>query len=394
MYGAHYSTFMLKSSYMEHIQSSSGRTFQQPGGYLAFLPNPLPREELTLDVEVVTAVTAAGAAVGELKGVTHAIPNRDLFLAMYVRKEAILSSQIENIECTLDEVLVFEESGEGTKDVASVVHYVEAMNLALERQRRGDRITLPLIQEIHGVLMRDGKAEHMPGHFRETQNWIGRKGADDVQTARYVPPPVDHMHLSLGNLDYYINEYHVHTPVVRAALAHAQFETIHPFHDGNGRLGRMLIPLMLARDGVLDSPLLYPSLFLRNNRTEYYDRLMATRTRADWNGWIRFFAEAIIAAAREAITKTRRISELHNEISARSGQRRTAAMRLAEQIFATPVLTIKGAMKLIGTTYEPAKDAMSSLVERGIMTEITGRKRNRTFRFNRYLEILAASGEN
>jgi Fic family protein len=387
---------------MRAIESGAGRTEQQPGGYLAFLPNSLPREALAFEDSTHAALADAASAIGELKGLASALPNPDLFLGMYVRKEALLSSEIENVESTLEDVLEYEDAPDGaSKETAEVVHYVAALNTGIDRVRAGGQLSLALIQELHRILMQDEERDpdrDPPGRFRTRQNVVGRPG-DTFSTAVYVPPPsgpegaTTPMFTSLVNLAYYMNEFQGHAPLVRCALAHAQFETIHPFADGNGRVGRMLIPLMLARDGLLDIPLLYPSLVLNDDKPNYYDRLMAVRERGDWNGWVGFFSGAIVSAAREAITLTKSVQGLQAEVAATRSGLTPTARRLSDLMFQQPVLTATAAKTRLGVAFGSANSGLRALEKAGWVTEIKGAKRNRTYQFTRYLDLLRAAGE-
>jgi Fic family protein len=316
---------------------------------------------------------------------------------MYVRKEALLSSQIENIECTLDDVLQVEEelepdAGVDAKDVAAVVNYVRAVNQGFERLNR-ERVSMALIRDLHGVLMpgtRDGE-ESAPGQFRDHQNYIGRKGTTGPGDALFVPPPVERMRMGLGNMDYYIKEHQGHAPIVRCALAHAQFETIHPFVNGNGRLGRMLIVLMLRDLNVIQEPLLYPSLFLKDNRSEYYDRLMNVRARGDWQGWIEFFAQGMRHTAEEALQTCKAIATLKAETDAQSLSKNPSRLLLI--LYEHPIVDAKAVMRHLNIGFDAANDALKNLQEGGWLQEITGKQRGRIYRFDRYLAILERAGE-
>jgi cell filamentation protein, protein adenylyltransferase len=379
---------------MEPFESTSGKTERQPGGYLAFMPSPLPpAPDLSFDMAAMGLMAGASEALGRLSGLAARLPNPDLFIAMYVRKEAVLSSQIENIECTLDDVLQFEESPDGrNQDAAAVVRYVEALSRGYAAMVRGG-ISLDVIRELHDVLMRHaGDGEWQPGEFRTEQNWIGARSTP-IERAIYVPPPVERMHLALGNLSYYLNEYRGHPPLVACGIAHAQFETIHPFHDGNGRVGRMLIPLMLARDHVLERPFFYPSLFLRDNRREYYDRLTALREKGDWVDWLRFFWLALRTAAQEATRTTRRILELRERVDESAHALTPSSTQVANLMFEYPVLSANAVKGRLGVSFDTAIAALRQLVEAGWLNEFTGKRRGMLFRFAPYLEILEDAGE-
>ena len=387
---------------MEEMNSPVGRTERQPEGYLAFLPNTLPPDLPAFNQDDLLALTNAAEIVGRLAGTATQLPNPNLFVAMYVRKEAILSSKIEGIESTLDEVLDYEQDEADREDpvdqgsrIEQVVNYVRAANLGSERIGPGNHITLTLIRELHAVLMHGARNEGdgPAGEFRQAQNWIGARGTSPVD-ARYVPPPVERMRMALGNLAFYINE-HVGTSVlVRCAIAHAQFETIHPFHDGNGRVGRLLIPLILKKYGTLPQPLLYLSLYLLAHRQEYYDRLTLIRSRGDWMGWIRFFCDAVCRTGEDALATIARVEDLRANIREKTRGFQPKAKVLSEALFDNPVLSTNSAMKIIRSSFPTAQTSLQKLVDAGILVETTGKKRNKRYRFAPYIDILSKAGEN
>jgi len=386
---------------MDEMNSPAGRTERQPEGFLAFMPNTLPPDLPAFGQDDLLAITNATQVVGRLAGTAAQLPNPDLFVAMHVRKEAILSSKIEGIESTLDEILDYERDEADREEpvdhagrIEQVVNYVRAAKLGFERIGLETHITLALIRELHAVLMHDARNEGggPVGEFRQAQNWIGPKGSSP-HNARYVPPPVERMQLALGNLAYYINEQ-VGIPVlVRCAIAHAQFETIHPFHDGNGRIGRLLIPLILRKCGMLPQPLLYVSLYLLAHRQEYYDRLTLIRSQGDWMGWIRFFCNAVRLTGEDALATIARVQALRTEIRAGVQDFPPRARALSEALFDNPVLSTNSAMRIIGSSFPTAQSALQKLLEAGILVETTGRKRNKRYRFARYIDILGEAGE-
>lgn len=384
---------------MQPFQSSAGKTERQPDGQLAFIPNTIPPDLPALDDHAQALLSATAEAIGRLDGYARRLPNLDLFVGMYVRKEALLSSQIENIDCTLDEVLQIEENvdadaGVDVRDVAAVVNYVKAVNRGFERLERGESTSLEMLRELHRILLtgtRDGESA-TPGEFRDTQNWIGRPGST-MATATFVPPPVDAMHARLVNLEYYLRDFQGHSPVVRCAIAHAQFETIHPFDNGNGRVGRMLIVLLMRQLGALQQPLLYPSLFLKDNRNEYYDRLMAIRVKGEWAPWIEFFATGIRHTATEALEMCEKIVALKAESeSAQALPKNTR--RTLELMFTHPILDANAAKRHLGVGFDAAAGALKRLEADGWIEEITGKRRGRTYRFSRYIRLLEGAGEN
>jgi Fic family protein len=320
---------------------------------------------------------------------------------MYVRKEALLSSQIEGIDSTLDEVIRFEEGEEPSEgnrlhDTAEVVNYVRALNHGI-RRLPDFPLSLRLIREIHAELMRgvrgDGKA---PGEFRQTQNWIGPPGAN-LANATFVPPPVPEMNDALDNLEKFLHERReradrIHYPVlVECALIHAQFETIHPFLDGNGRLGRLLIALLLHERGALHLPLLYLSLYLKVNRLEYYDRLTAVRKTGDWEGWTKFFLRGVMQTAIEAAETAKKVVAFRENAVRTASALGTNELKALDFMFGHPLSDIQTAQKHLGIAYNTAANAIARLERAGLVKESTGGKRNRVFRFAAYLDLFESS---
>lgn len=376
---------------MNPMHSTAGRTQLVPDGYLAFHPHPLPpHPEFVLDQEGILALTNAEFHLGKLAQVAATIPNPDLFAGMYLRREAILSSEIENISCTLAEVLQYEsetDHPDGNRDVAQVVNYVRAYWEGVERLKP-EKLTASLLKDMHGILLQS-EDDARPGRFREKQNWIGRKGAT-VANADFVPPPEQVMLERLMNLDYFINEHQSPmAPLVKCALAHAQFETIHPFKDGNGRIGRLLIALMLYQTGKLERPLLFLSLFFLNNRSEYYERLMNVRSKGDWLGWVKFMLLGIEITAKEAVAMADKLIALQEELNG-VVQDLPRAGTLLKVLYQYPIMTSAGVEKHLKVTRDTAIDWLQKFEELEIVREITGQKRNRVYRFDRYIAILDA----
>jgi len=373
------------------MQSTAGKTRQVPEGYLAFFPNPLPpHPELALDEEGILALTNAEFHLGKLAQMAKSIPNPDLFAGMYVRREAILSSEIENILCTLDEVLEYEAEADinhgQNKSVEKVVKYVRAFNAGLERLGQTSRIDSTLLKDLHGILLQ-GEDEGNPGTFRPTQNWIGRVGSSAAE-ADFVPPPEQEMYQALGNLEYFINEHQSPmAPLVRCALAHAQFETIHPFTDGNGRIGRLFIALLLCQMKKLEQPLLYISLYLLQNRREYYDRLTEVRAKGDWLGWVKFFLLGIELTAKEATAVSERLVALQSGMNKLiEGQR--SGHELLPLLYEYPIIDARGLKRHLDVTLDTAIAWLQKFEELGIVREITGQRRGRVYRFDRYIDTL------
>lgn len=364
---------------------------KQATGYLAFVPNPLPPDPpLTLDMEMIRLLSEADLALGTLAGVASLLPNPNLFVAMYVKKEAVLSSQIEGIQCTLDEVLQHESGVDGgvqTKNIGEVVNYVMAMNHGIARLPSLP-LSLRLIREIHGVLMEGVRGgTKAPGEFRRTQNWIGSSGCT-LTTATFVPPPVPDMEAALSDLEKFLHNRDSLPLTIQCALVHVQFETIHPFLDGNGRVGRLLVALLLHERSVLKQPLLYISLFLKRNRAEYYDRLMDVRQNGNWEEWVKFFLKGITQVAREAATTAQRIVEFrdHAMTNSRSLGKHEAA--LVNIMFEHPIIDVRTAEHFLECSYVTASGAMTNLEKEGYVVETTGQKRNKVYRFSGYLQLF------
>ncbi len=371
---------------------SRAGTFRRERGYEAFIPAPLPpAPPLEIDAEMVGILSAADQALGRLDGVIQTVPNPDLFVAMYVRREAVLSSQIEGTQSTLDDLLAaeLEPATPGLPaDVEEVVNYVRAMHYGLERLS-----SLPLskrlIREIHAELLRTGRGAHrMPGEFRRDQNWIGPEGAP-IERATFVPPPVPDMHLALDDFELFLHEEGQLPVLIHAGLAHAQFETIHPFVDGNGRVGRLLITFQLVHRGVLHRPLLYLSHYLKRNRAEYYDRLTAIRQRGDWEGWVRFFLRGAAETATEATETARAILALREEhremVRAHTGLN---GVRLLDLLYDRPLVNVNLVRDRLDVSFATANNLVSQFEQTGLLREITGGRRRRVFRYDSYLALL------
>jgi Fic family protein len=375
----------------------AGRFVRQPQGYRAFIPEPLPPEPgVVFDADLVNLLGMATTAVGRLDGVARMLPNPDLFVAMYVRREAVLSSQIEGTQSTLDDVLTYElgTRADGVpEDVAEVVNYVRAMNYGL-RRLADLPLSLRLLREIHGMLLEGVRGStKTPGEFRTTQNWIGPAGPRGLDDAAYVPPPPHQMRAALDNFEKFLWHSAPLHPLLACGLAHAQFETIHPFLDGNGRVGRLLITFMLCHDGVLRSPLLYLSHYLKQHRAEYYDRLTAIRTNGDWEGWLRFFLTGVRVVAEEAEDTAGRIVDLREEVrlDAQEAGVPGTGLNLVDQLFERPIINVSLARDLLGVTFAAANGMVRRLQDVGILTEVTGSRRNRLYKFDRYLALFDSS---
>jgi Fic family protein len=335
--------------------SRAGRYVRQPTGYRAFIPAPLPPDPpVQLDAETIALLSRADQAVGRLDGVAQTLPNPNLFVAMYVRREAVDSSQIEGTQSTLEDVLAFEldpQTRDLPDDVEEVVNYVRAMNYGLARL-----VSLPLslrlIREIHAELLQSVRgAEKSPGEFRVTQNWI-EAGNVPLERATFVPPPVPEMRDALDNFERFLHDERQFPALVHCGLAHAQFETIHPFLDGNGRVGRLLITFLLVHRGILHRPLLYLSTYLKYHRAEYYDRLMAIRNDGHWEGWLRFFLQGVAETAEEATATARAIVQIREEHRGLIQERGRAVrdLRLLDLLFQRPLVNVKVVQEAVGVS--------------------------------------------
>ncbi len=375
--------------------SRAGRYIKQIEGYEAFIPTPLPPEpEIAMDPEMWELLSQADRALGRLDGATDALPNPDLFVFMYVRKEAVLSSQIEGTQASLIDILEFESQSlepDNPQDVAEVVNYIAAINHGLESLSTLP-VSLRLIREIHEVLLTDVRgAERNPGEFRKSQNWIGPSGCT-LTDATYVPPPPHDMMQALDNLEKFLHSSEPMPTLIKVGLAHAQFETIHPFLDGNGRTGRLLITFLLCEQNILKRPLLYISYFFKRYRSEYYDRLQAIRDSGDWEGWLKFFLRGVYEVAQEATATARKIVSMKEEhrllLIDKMGQRSGNAIALLESLYFKPIFTVEHAEAVVGVSYTNANKLIKDLCDIGILKEITGQKRNRAFAYDPYLRVF------
>ncbi len=364
----------------------------------AFVPAPLPpRPPLALD-DLQQDLEAAVLAVGRLDGVAALLPDKTLFLYAYVRKEAVLSSQIEGTQSSLSDLLLFEideAPGVPLDDVVEVSNYVAALEHGLARLREGFPLSNRLIREIHAVLLSRGRGSGKePGEFRRSQNWIGgsRPG-----TAAFVPPPHTEVADAMAALERFLHAEEGLPVLVRAALAHVQFETIHPFLDGNGRVGRLLITLVLCQAGVLREPLLYLSLYLKQHRPLYYDLLDRVRRDGDWEAWLAFFLEGVRQTSEGAVATARRLAELFADDRSRieaTGRRAGSALRVHEALKGRPILSMPEVCRRTGLSFPAASAAMTLLEnEMAVARELTGRRRDRLYAYDRYLAILGEGTE-
>ena len=369
----------------------TGRYIRQPTGYSAFIPEELPPTPPVELGPLTRILSDANLAIGRLDGVGRTLPNPDLFMAMYVRREAVLSSQIEGTQSTLDDVLAYELDASTTRlpsDVSEVVNHVAAMNYGLQRLTSLP-LSLRLIREIHGVLMRGDRGDAKdPGEFRRSQNWIGPRGGS-LADAAFVPPPTAELDRLLGNFETFAREPGPLPALVHAGLAHAQFETIHPFLDGNGRMGRLLVTFLLVHEGVLHRPLLYLSYFLKRHRSEYYDRLMAVRHDGNWEGWLDFFLRGVAETAEEATGTAGAIVQLRERDRAAIADLGPHAIQFLDRLYERPVINVAAAQDALGVSWPTANKLVQQFAGRGILREVTGLRRNRVFRYEPYLHLFA-----
>lgn len=360
----------------------------------AYVPAALPPQPpIEWTSELRNRFDQALLALGRLDSVTRLLPDTALFLYMYVRKEAVLSSMIEGTQSSLSDLLLFELDevpGVPLDDVEEVSNYVAALIYGLKRLKDGFPLSLRLIREIHEVLLSQGRGSRQsPGEFRRSQNWIGgtRPG-----NAAFVPPPADLVMECMGHLENFLHDQPEPTPILlKAALAHVQFETIHPFLDGNGRLGRLLITLLLCEQGVLREPLLYLSLFFKTHRQYYYELLTRVRMTGDWEAWLDFFAEAVVMTATQAVTTAEELLELANESRDKIntlGRAATSCQTIHRALLETPITTVAKLCEKTGLSPATVNKGLTHLERLSIVTELTAQKRNRLFSYSRYIEIM------
>lgn len=374
----------------------SGKYLPQPTGYRAFIPEPLPPDPpIDISPPMQVLLSQADRALGRLDGSITTLPNPDLFVFMYVRKEAVLSSQIEGTQSSLQDVLAAEASVLSTdrpNDVGEVVNYVRAMNHGLERLSELP-VSVRLIREIHEKLLKDARGSHLtPGEVRTTQNWIGSGGCT-LNEASFVPPPPAEVGQCLSDLEKFIHADNDLPFLLKIGLAHAQFETIHPFLDGNGRVGRLLIAFLLCEQEVLVKPVLYLSHYFKKHRTEYYERLQAIRDNGEWEEWLLFFLKGVVEVSKQATETARQILSLREKHRQRITEKlaRTAANghRTLEYLYENPIVSVNEIQQLIGTSYQAANDLVNRFVEEQILHEFTGQARNRKFQYGEYVNLFS-----
>lgn len=373
----------------------AGKYITQPHGYRAFIPKSLPPDpSVQTTGKLQEQLSRADLALGRLDGSILTLPNPDLFVYMYIRKEAVLSSQIEGTESSLQDVLAAEAKIMNPKqpqDVREVVNYVHALNYGLERLKHLP-VSTRLIREIHSKLM-DGVRglNSTPGELRESQNWIGPGGCK-LAEAIFIPPPPDEVPRLLSDLERFLHSYTDMPLLIKIGLAHAQFETIHPFLDGNGRVGRLLIAFLLCEKKVLSKPVLYLSFYLKKYRQEYYDQLQRVRDEGTWEDWLIFFLRGIREVSVQATETARQIITLREKhrilITDTLGRAAGNGHRVLEKLYTVPIVTVQEVQNLIGTSYPAANDLVARLERLNILLEVTGQTRNRRFMYNEYVNIF------
>ena len=374
---------------------SAGRYVSQPSGYRAFIPRALPPEPpLQLGSAAQSLLSAADIALGRLDGSIQILPDADLFMYMFIRKEAVLSSQIEGTQSSLNDLLAAEAKLFGMHergDVWEVINHVAALNHGLDRLRELP-LSIRLISEIHGELLKGVRgSQYRPGEYRSSQNWIGPAGST-IQEATFVPPPPHEMQVALSDLEKFWHSDSDLPILVKVALVHAQFETIHPFLDGNGRIGRLLITFLLIISKTLRMPALFLSAYFKRHRTEYYERLQAIRDNGDWGHWIEFFLRGVLEVSDQAAAAAAEIlalREKHRRLVADSFGRSAAnGMRVLELLYRFPVISVNQVSQYAGIDFSPANHLVARFVEQGLLHEITGNKRNRLFQYRPYTDIF------
>jgi Fic family protein len=388
---------MSKPDMKHDAQHRAGRYIAQPSGYRAFQPAALPPvPPVALAGELQTLLSAADRALGRLDGSIQTLPNPDLFVFMYVRKEAVLSSQIEGTQSSLQDLLAAEAhilSPDRPRDVDEVVNYVAAMNYGLDRLRDLP-VSVRLIKEIHQHLLQGVRGARLtPGELRRSQNWIGPAGCT-LAEASFVPPPPHAVPDALGALESFLHSGSDLPQLIQIGLAHAQFETIHPFLDGNGRVGRLLITFLLCQREILLKPVLYLSHFFKQHRTEYYEHLQGVRDRGDWEAWLTFFLRGVASVSREATETARRILALREDhraaVTGGLGRAAGNGHKVLEHLYQRPILTVADVQALTASTYTAANNLVARLVGLGVLVEATGYRRNRVFRYQAYIDIFGA----
>jgi Fic family protein len=375
--------------------SPSGRLVRTPRGYYAYIPNPLPPEiDSILDMPLLRLATDAERALGNLAGIGYLVPNPDFLVIPYTRLEAIASSRIEGTQAWLSELFYFEAAAgrpEPRDDVREVQNYLSALNYGLERLKTLP-LSLRLTRELHERMMantRGSTPDRTPGEYRRSQNWIGPPGCT-LEDATFVPPPPGELMPLLGNWEDFIQERDELPLLVQCALMHYQFEAIHPFLDGNGRLGRLLITLLMCERGALAHPLLYLSAYFEQNRDEYYNRLLSVSSDGDWRGWLQFFLQGVITQSNHAIESATRIIDEREKYRQELQRRKVSptTLGLLDLLFTYPYFNTTRAAQKLNVTFNTAQSAIYNLIEAGILEEVTGQRRNRIYLARSLIRLL------
>lgn len=399
-YGTDLPSIFKRQDTMESERSRAGTYITQPTGYRAFSPKPLPPDPaVRLQGELQTLLSRSDRALGRLDGSIHTLPNPNLFTYMYVRKEAVLSSQIEGTQSSLHDVLAAEANlrpPERPQDVGEVVNYVKAMNhgLALLGELP---VSLRLIKEIHAKLLEGARGSHLtPGDTRRTQNWIGPQGSS-LANALFIPPPPHELGKHLGELEGFLHGTDDLPLLIKIGLAHAQFETIHPFLDGNGRVGRLLITFLMCEAKVLGKPVLYLSYYFKEHRQEYYEQLQSIRDRGTWEEWLKFFLRGVIVVADQATETARRVLSLREDhrrrMTDKLGRAAANGHRVLEYLYEHPIVSVNEVQNLTRTTYQAANDLVARMSEERVLVEVTGQVRNRRFLYSEYIALFSSSDD-
>lgn len=375
---------------MNSKKNRAGIFIQQPEGYKTFKPCKLLSQiEIKYDDEMMRLLSEADRKIGRLDGITQIIPNPGLFLVMYIKKEAILSSQIEGTQASLSDVLELEEKVKRNAEITDVFNYIKAIDEGLEELKKLP-ISLRLIRNIHRKLLSSGRgSSKKPGEFRTDQNWIGPKGCS-IKEASFIPPTVSDMKESLYDLEEFLHYSNDMPTLVKIAIIHSQFETIHPFVDGNGRIGRLLITFLLCQNNILEKPLLYLSYYFKKYRLEYYDQLMNVRQNGDWESWIKFFLKGVADVSDQATQTGKDILKLKNKCEEKIRESNNAyAKRLLEHLFTVPFITKNKVKEFLNTSYPTASKTVELFCEYGILKDNTpNQQRNKQYKFTEYMIIL------
>jgi len=380
-------------------KNRAGRYVKQLAGYRTYIPKLLPpTPPIKHDGELRNLLSEADRALAKLDGITTVLPNPELFIAMYVKKEALLSSQIEGTQASLEGILRFEanlEPSEDINEIKEVVNYIKAMNYGINRLKNIP-LSNKLIKEIHKILIKGTRGTlKTPGEFRKTQNWLGPQGAN-LSEATFVPPPPDTVINLMFNLEKFIHGKDEIPPLIKISLIHAQFETIHPFLDGNGRVGRLLITFYLFWEKILSRPLLYLSFYLKKHRIEYYDWLMKIRLDGDWEGWLKFFLKGIKEVSEEAANSASKIIILKETILKKLFDKKVSSIYAVEflnLLFLKPIVTSQELIKELETSKETANQIVKKFEEIEILKEISGKKRYKKYIFSDYVNIIKRGTE-